>query len=360
MKNKRIVINASILHERPTGLGIYTKNVIKEMVKIDKSIITFSPVEIEGVKTKKITDLVKPSYKKIGGIMRLLWTQFVLPFKVSKDDILYHPFQYICLFSRSKQVMTVHDFIPMYYPEVAKHQYRYYKYLMPFLIKKAYKIVCISQNTKKDLLKFYNVSEEKIEVIYNGYDENLFNNDKLNKDILKKYNINYKYMLMVGASYPHKNLDIVIKAFKDIEDCKLVVVGKESDYIKRLKLLCKELNIEHKINFVGYVSDKDLKDLYGFSVSFLYPTLYEGFGLPIIEAMACGTTVICSDNSSLPEVSNDAALTFNAKSVSDIKEKIEIMANNIELREELKDKSKENIKRFSWKKTAKSIYSLLT
>lgn len=358
--DSKIVVNASILHEHPTGLGVYVKNVVKEMYKDDNSIRVLSPVEIEGVKTEEITKLVTPKYKKMGGLLRLLWTQLILPFKVNKNDILYHPFQYLSLFSRAKQIITIHDFIPLYFPNVAKHQNLYYKILMPILLKKAYKIVAISENTKKDILKFYNVNEDKIEVIYNGYDEKLFNDTNINKDILKKYNISYDYFIMVGASYPHKNLEIAIESMAGIkEDCKLIIVGKDSPYILKLKDLAKNLNIEDKINFIGYVPDEDLPSLYNYSKAFVYTTLYEGFGLPIVEAMACGTAVLSSDNSSLPEVYGDAALVFENNSSKDLKEKMEIILKDNEVRDELIKKSVINIKRFSWKKTAKEVYKIL-
>lgn len=361
MKN-RIFINASILHEKPTGLGVYAHNVIKHLNTKDKDMKIFCPVDIDDIKTNKITKYVKPEYKKWGGVMRLLWTQLVLPFKVKKDDVIYHPFQYLSLLSKSKQIITIHDFIPLYYPEVAKHQCAYYKYLMPVLLKRAYKIVCISENTKKDIQKFYKVDESKIVVIYNGYDEELFNEKNKDREKLKKYNINYDYLVMVGASYPHKNLDAAIKGFKTIADktdCNLVIVGKDSPYIVKLKALAKELGIEDRVKFVGYVSNEDLATLYGYAKAFVYPTLYEGFGLPILEAMGCGTAVLCANNSSLPEVSRGTALIFDEKNVNDIGEKMLTIINDEALRSELIEKSKENIKDFSWKKTADEVYKLI-
>lgn len=357
---KKIVINSSILNESPSGLGVYAKNVIQELYKLNKNIRVLSPVEIKGVKVERITNYVKPSYKKKGGLIRLLWTQLVLPFKVKKDDILYHPFQYISLLCRAKQVITIHDFIPLHYPEVAKHQNKYYRFLMPFLLKRAYKIVCISENTKKDLLDFYNVDDSKVSVIYNGYDDKLFNTNNVNKLVLEKYKINYDYMVIVGASYYHKNIEIALKAIKDIDKkCKLIIVGKDSDYILKLKSLVKELHIEEKVNFIGYVPDEDLPSLYYYSKAFVYPTLYEGFGLPILEAMACGTVVITSDNSSLPEVYGDSALVFKNNDIADLREKMSLLLNDEDLRQRLIKKSFENIKRFSWQKTAKQVYELI-
>lgn len=358
---KNILVNASILDENPTGLGVYTKNVVKKLKDNNKNVKIFSPTEIEGVEIEKITEYVKPKYKLKGGLMRFLWTQFVLPFKSRKDDIIYHPFQYLCLMSRCKQIITIHDFIPLYYPSVAKHQNFYYKYIMPILLKKAYKIICISENTKRDILKFYKVDESKIKVVYNGFEEEKFNCNNVKKEVLEKYNIDYKYMVMVGAGYKHKNIEIALKALANLKDLefKYIIVGKDSEYIQELKELAEKLNISDKVNFIGYISDEDLVSLYGNSYAFLYTTLYEGFGLPILEAMSCRTVVLSANNSSLPEVYGDAAIDFDAKDSKSLEEAIKKIIGNEKLREELIEKSKENIKKFSWDKTACEISKVL-
>ncbi|WP_163195307.1 glycosyltransferase family 4 protein [Clostridium thermarum] len=360
---KRVFINGSILHEQPSGLGIYAENVIKQIGRKNKDIKVFCPVDIQGVEVIKITDKVKPSYGKKGGFFRFLWTQLVLPFKVGKEDILYHPFQYISFLSRARQVITIHDFIPVHYPEVAKHQYYYYKYIMPFLLRKAEKIVCISENTKKDLLDLYKVDESKIKVVYNGYDKNVFNREKKNKGVLQKYGIDKDYIIMVGAAYPHKNLESVLKAFsqiKDKTDYKVVIVGKGSAYVEKLKAMTAELNISDRVIFLGYVDGQDLPALYYFAKAFVYPTLYEGFGLPILEAAACGTAVICGDNSSLPEAAGEGAEFFDARSVESIKQALEAVLFDENHRLELIRKGEENLKNFSWEKTGEEIYNFIT
>ena len=109
---RKIYINATILDEKPTGLGIYVKNIIAKLKNKEIKFEVFCPIEIEGVKVNKTTDKLKTTYKKKGGLVRFLWTQFILPFKVNKNDIVYHPFQYLSILSRAKQIITIHDFIP--------------------------------------------------------------------------------------------------------------------------------------------------------------------------------------------------------------------------------------------------------
>ncbi|MEG0308853.1 MAG: glycosyltransferase family 1 protein [Clostridium sp.] len=362
MKNK-IFVNGTILNESPTGLGVYAKNVINKLKNITE-IKVIAPIHIEGVEVIKTTKYVEPTYKKKGGIVRFLYTQFIMPFKVEKGGLLYHPFQYLCVLSGRKQIITIHDFIPMYYKEVAYHQYIYYKYFMPLLLKKAYKIVCISNNTKDDLLKFYKVDKSKVHVVYNGYDGDLFNKKNIKDDILKKYNIDYKYMVMIGGGYSHKNLHRAIEAFSYIDDrkgMKLVIVGKTSAYMEEVKSLAKKLNLDKDVIFLGYVPDGDLPTIYGKSQGLIYPSLYEGFGLTILEAWACDTLVLCSNNSSLKEVARDGAITFDPENVEEIKKSIEVVINDekTEEIEKLKLRSKELLKDFSWDKTAKEIHEVM-
>ena len=358
----KLFINGTILDERPTGLGVYVKNVVSKLKEKDENFTVFCPINIEGVDVVKTTEKLKTSYKKKGGLVRFLWTQLVLPFKVGKNDIVYHPFQYLSLFSRAKQIITIHDFIPLYYPEVAKHQYYYYKFIMPILLKKAYKVICISENTKNDVLKFYNIDSDKLVKIYNGYDRELFNVNNVREDILEKYNITRPYFIAVGAGYSHKNLETALNAFSEIVnkfDSEFVIVGKDSNYILKLKELVKKLHIEKQVKFIGYVPDEDLPTLYNKSKAFVYPTLYEGFGLPILEAMACETVVLTANNSSLPEVYGDAALDFDAKDEKEIVNKMKLVLTDSKLREKLIELSKKQITKFTWDNTAEGVVKIV-
>lgn len=358
----KLFINGTILDERPTGLGVYVKNVVSKLKEKDENFTVFCPINIEGVDVVKTTEKLKTSYKKKGGLVRFLWTQFVLPFKVGKNDIVYHPFQYLSLFSRAKQIITIHDFIPLYYPEVSKHQYYYYKFIMPILLKKAYKVICISENTKNDVLKFYNIDSDKLVKIYNGYDRELFNVNNVREDILEKYNITRPYFIAVGAGYSHKNLETALNAFSKIVnkfDSEFVIVGKDSNYILKLKELVKKLHIEKQVKFIGYVPDEDLPTLYNKSKAFVYPTLYEGFGLPILEAMACETVVLTANNSSLPEVYGDAALDFDAKDEKEIVNKMKLVLTDSKLREKLIELSKKQIAKFTWDNTAEGVVKIV-
>lgn len=327
-----LYINATILDDKPTGLGVYTINVIKHL-KNDMDFKIFSPIFINNCEKKiiKTTRFVKPKYRKMGGLIRFLWCQFILPFKTNKNDIIYHPFQYLSFISRSKQIITIHDFIPIHYPEVAKHQYYYYKYIMPILLKKAYKIICISENTKNDLMKFYkNVDTNKISVLYNGVDSELFNTNNVDEKILKKYNINYEYVMMIGPSYKHKNMHTIIEVYEKLKNklnYKLLIVGKNSEYKSYLKSLVDTLRLQENVIFLDYVDLKDLPTLYNKSKAFVYPSLCEGFGFPVVEATFSGACVYASNTTSIPEVIYKKENLFNPtdyREIEDLLLKIEL------------------------------------
>ncbi|SHK12821.1 Glycosyltransferase involved in cell wall bisynthesis [Hathewaya proteolytica DSM 3090] len=374
MTKKNIYINATILHEKPSGLGVYAENVIKHLKKHrELDLKAICPIDLDGVDTIKCTEYVKPSYKKKGGLIRFLYTQFVMPFKVHGDAIIYHPFHYMCLFSRKKQIITVHDFIPMYFKDEAKHQNAYYRHIMPHLLKKAYKVICISENTKADLIKFYNMDESKIYVVNNGYDTEAFNTEgteNSKKILMEKYHVNYPYILMVGAEYYHKNVKRAMEAFKNVENkkgCKLVLIGKNSGYIDEIKSYAKELGIEDDMVFPGYVPTEHLKYFYNEAKAFLYPTLYEGFGLPVLEAWACNTLVLCSNNSSVGELAEDGAITFNPYSTEEIKNAIKRAIDHqyfttgqcMEDIDNIKQRGTELCRQYDWRKTADEVAKII-
>lgn len=362
----RIAINATILDNKPTGLGIYTINIIKEISKLinnQDSIIVYTscPKIFKGypVTIKKVSPLVQPQNGKIGGVMRFLWSQIILPLRLKKDkiDLLYSTTHHGLIITPVKQIITIHDILPLKYPKQYRLQYYYFKYILPILIKKSKKIVTVSKNTQKELSSNYHISEGKIDVIYNSFDKEHF---------YKVKSIDFKeefgdYLLFIGASFPHKNLERAIRAFisSNIESkYKLIVVGGREDYKNQViqQFSKKELS---NILFINYVSYEKLPILYSNAKALIYPSLYEGFGIPPLEAMACGCPVIASNTSSIPEVCDDAANYFNPENISEISNAIRTVLNDNSLREILIKKGYKRIKHFSWKDSAKKLLDIL-
>ncbi|CAI9395045.1 D-inositol 3-phosphate glycosyltransferase [Bacillus sp. T2.9-1] len=364
----KIAINATILGEKPSGLGVYTINIIKEFVRLAKNeeiiIYTSNPEilgDLDNVKVIKTSKYLMPEYGKIAGGLRFLWSQFIMPIrsKSEKVDVLYSTTHHGMFLSNIKQILTVHDLLPIIYPKQHKLQYYYFKYILPILLKKSYKLVTVSQNTKNDLNKEYDYEKSKIFVVYNSYDKEHFKSSSDNK-FKEKYG---EYVLFLGASYPHKNLIRTIKAFNSsiISDkhLKLIVAGGRKDYKETVKQYFSNSEALKDVVFLDYIPYNDLPTLYSNASLFVYPSLYEGFGIPPVEAMACGCPTIVSNTSSLPEVCGSSSHYFNPENMEDISKSIEFVLTDSNVRKHLIESGYQNCERFSWKLSANEIYRII-
>lgn len=281
--------------------------------------------------------------------------------KKIKPDVLHVPHYNVPVFYKGKMVVTIHDITHLVLPEFLpnKFAYVYAKIMMKIAIKKASSVLTVSENTKQDLIKYFKVKSEKIKVIYNGVGDEFRIKQKEEYDYLySKFNVprDKKIIMYVGNLKPHKNLERLLEAYSKIankENTSLILVGKAFSNYNVLENKEKELKIENQVIHTGIVSQEELVDLYNLADLFVFPSLYEGFGLPVIEALACGTKVICSDNSSMPEVGGDLVDYFNAYNVEEIKEKIEKV-----LSEEKKldnEKVKAWLSKFDWKNASELV-----
>lgn len=273
--------------------------------------------------------------------------------------MLYSPTQHGINYNKIHQIITIHDLIPLFYPSGRWHQYMYYRFILPKVIKNSDKIITISNNTKKDIIRYYNVDVNKINVIYNGCNKpKLIDKEKSIKYIYNKYKIK-DYLLMVGINYKYKNLHSVIEAYSNIirrVNNKLVIVGNcNNSYGKKLIKLVKKLRLNKDVIFLGYVNDYDLEKLYQAAKIFIYPSLYEGFGLPILEASANDTMVITSQYSSIPEIGQGISIMINTNNLTEIQNSLLYWINNTE--KFFIDKKK--LKKFNWNLTVKKIYEIM-
>lgn len=363
----KIGINATVLHDKPSGLGIYTINIIKELSKIigkEHSIIVYtSNAEIFkdcNVEVRLVPKQISSKYGKVGGGLRFLWSQFVFPSLLKKDkiDLIYSSTHHGTFFTNIPQILTIHDLLAIVFPNQHKLQYYYFKYITPLLLKKTKGIVTVSNNTKKDLEKEYNCQD--VQIVYNSYDINHF---------VKKENSKCKaqfgdYILFIGASYPHKNLKKAIEAFLSLREeypnLKFVIAGGQKVYRDGVIDSFKEKGIAlNNIEIIDYVSFTDLPKIYSGAVALLYPSMYEGFGIPPIEAMACGCPVVVSNTSSLPEVCGNAAVYIDPQDIASIKNGMKKVLDDKNYRKSLVHLGFENIKRFRWEKSAKDLLNYL-
>lgn len=300
-------------------------------------------------------------------------TYFALPLALftaqDKPDVIFSPTHYTPIISPVKRVMMIFDLAYLRFEKYFKPRDLYQMKLWTKLsLKGAKHIITISNASQQDLIKYYDIDKSKITVSYPGYDQEIFHPIKdLKKieEVCSKYGIAGKYALYVGTVQPRKNLIRLIEAFEKIDNLKLVIVGKTKGlgrqswmYEETLKKP-KELGIEEKVIFTGFAPSEDLPYLMNGAEVFVWPSLWEGFGIPLLEAMACGTPVITSKVSSLPEVVGSAGILVDPKNVGQIEQAIRALAFDKKLRAQ---KSKEAIKqaaKFSWKKMAKEVLKVL-
>ncbi|WP_183568347.1 glycosyltransferase family 4 protein [Mucilaginibacter sp. SP1R1] len=368
-KRYKIAINATILDEKPSGLGVVTLNIINNLQQylpnVDIDVYSSTKAGLNSnINVKEMSKLLQPSrFKKVAGFYRFYWNQVSLYFISKKYDLVYSTTPHGSVFIKN-QIITVHDLISIIPNKTYKSyslQGYYYKLFLKKLVDKSLTTISVSNKTKDDVVQYLNVSPDKIQVVHNGYNKESFNPENEFED--NEYT-NSRFILTIGATLPHKNIDRLLNAFKQVKDnaefsdLKLYILGGKEAYMQALTDRAKELNLESDIIIKRYVPMREITCAYKYAQCFVYPSLYEGFGLPVIEAMACGCPVICAGSSSLPEVAGDAALFFDPLNEAELYERIMQLITNKALATELVAKGYNNIKRFDWNESAKLVATI--
>jgi len=352
----------------PIGTVRYYYNLINELLKnknLDISLIHFSDKDLD-------------IYKKTHNIVIKPWFKSFLPFEKHfklflrlrklKLDAIHDPGQieYSLPLFPFKRFQTIHDLSPIIFPRTVNLRMLIGNFsIIPLISMESKKIFTVSQNSKKDILKYFWWKKEKdVHFTYLGYSDKFKvskERDKI-RALKKKYKLN-KFILAVGTLQPRKNLVRLIEAFSKIEkqfpDYNLVLMGGKGWMYSKIFEIVKKLNIEQKVKFTGFISDESLiSDFYNAADVFVYPSLYEGFGLPPLEAMACGCPVVTSDVSSLPEVVGDAAIKVNPYDIDEIAAAMGNVLSNKSLRQKMIKKGLEQCKKFSWKNCALETFKV--
>ncbi|RLC50643.1 MAG: hypothetical protein DRH79_07315 [Candidatus Cloacimonadota bacterium] len=364
----KIAINALGPSKVKAGIGNYLANLITELSIIDKEnrYIIFASsqnMHFYGNKNRnfKIIDIGFWAKNKL---LRILWEQLILPFNIIdfKADILFSP-GFVCpLYKTSKNVTVIHDMTFFSHPYVHTFFKRiYFPFMIKQAVKKSEKIIAVSNNTRKEIIKYTHIAKEKIAVTLlaaNKFSVAEIADEK--KFLKEKYGIDSDYLLFVGMIEPRKNIRLIIDSFNKIEDdnLKLVIVGQKGWMTEELFERIGADDLERRVIFTGFVPDEELSVFYKNARVFLYPSLYEGFGIPVLEAMSEGCPVITSNISSLPEVAGDAAILINPENSDELSDAINKISNNSKYREELIEKGFDNVKKFSWEKTAEQTLSI--
>ena len=300
---------------------------------------------------------------------KLLWTQVGLALSTFTDplDVLFVPSHTLPLIRKPglKTVLTVHDLGAQYLPQYHQLKQRLYlSFVTSQQLSSATKLIAVSQATKDDLHKQIGIPTAKISVIYEGVNHDLkpIKGDIL-RDTLRQYDLSANnYFLFIGTIQPRKNLERLINAYGKLFTPKapqLVLAGSRGWLSDEIYKLPAQLKIASAVKFLGYVPDQHLPALYSGATAFVFPSLFEGFGLPVLEAMACRCPVITSNLSSLPEVAGRGAILVDPYSVDDISQAMSKVMNP-EFRMKLQEKGFKQVKRFSWEKTARETLQILT
>jgi glycosyltransferase involved in cell wall biosynthesis len=259
--------------------------------------------------------------------------------------------------SQTGTVFTLHDLIFQLHPATHTRLNRWFlSLMMPIFLRKADHIIAVSNTTASDAVHLYNLNQDKMSVIYEGITPHFqpVTDDRQQQQIRIQYALPQRFIFFVGTLEPRKNLPNLIRAFAaaKLDEVKLVIAGKRGWMYQPIFDLVQELGLEQDVQFVGFIPDEDLPALYSLAEAFVFPSLYEGFGLPVLEAMACGTPVITSNISSLPEVTGDAALLIDPSNVQEMSLAIGRLVKDASLRQELGQRGLCQASQFSWRRAA--------
>jgi glycosyltransferase involved in cell wall biosynthesis len=369
----RIGIDIRLIGKKRTGDEQVFFNLVKNLAEIDQSNQYFlftdrDPKQDNELEAETDKLNLKNNFKIIfiNAPNRFWWNFWALPDHLRKNPVDVFHTQYIApiwLPKKIKLVLTIHDISFNFFPQfIKKSDLFFLKTLIPRSFKMAAKIIAVSEFTKNEIEKNYRIPAKKIAAIHNGVNFDFFNQyvapEKL-KEIGKKYNLPDKFILYIGTLQPRKNIPILIKAMRHL-DIKLVLAGnkKAHNFDPRIDKTIKKYNLQEKIVFPGWIDEEDKPALFKLARCFVFPSLYEGFGIPIIEAMSAGAPVVCSDIPALREISRDAALLCNPKNNQELSKNILKILTDQQLKERLIQSGIETAQKFTWQKTAKNMLEI--
>jgi len=344
----KVAVDYQSVSGKPTGIGVFTKNLIEAIRR--------QAPDIEFVLYQPDRD------RDLRALERIWWESMTIPFRSLRDkpQLVYSPGFSPAIFSPFPCVVTVNDLIGLTFPgNQGLASSFYWRRWLPAALKRAKCLVAISEATKKDMVHYLGIPADRIPVVPD-FVHPRFQKMENNSTIiptLRKYPIREPYFICVGSLEPRKNLVRLIEAYDRLRRDKkngftLAIAGKGAAAEGDVRRLVRERGLEEHISFLGYVPEEDLAALYNGALGYVTVSLYEGFGLPALEAMQCGKSGVSSNRSSLPEVTGDTALLVDPEDTRQIAEALHRFAADAPLREELGRKARERAKMFSAEKAA--------
>ena len=352
----RIGIDARKLHD--FGIGTYIRNLLRHLARLDTQtdfVVLCRPEDCASVAA------IGENFRAVAATAGnyTLAEQIAIPLALRREGVtLFHAPHYVLPpLVRCRSVVTIHDCIHLMFPQYLPNRaaLAYARTSIRLAARRATRVLTVSESSKRDILRFVDTQPEKIDVIYNAYDER-FGIAPPEEDVERvreRYQLHDPFVLYAGNVKPHKNLERLIEAFdlvrnRGVAPLKLVLIGDEISKYAALRRAVHQHQLHKYVRFVGYLPEKTLAVMYRLASVFVFPSLYEGFGLPPLEAMASGTPVVTSNVSSLPEVAGDAAVLVDPYSPDAIADGIYRVMSDDALRAELRVKGPLRARQFSW------------
>ena len=359
----RIGIDARKLHD--FGIGTYIRNLLRQLARLDHEteyVVLCRPDDREALGTLGAN--VRPVVETARNYS--VAEQLRIPIALKREGVtLFHAPHYVLPpLVTCRSVVTIHDCIHLMFPQYLPNQLAlaYARTSIRLAAKRSTRVLTVSESSKRDILRFVDVPADKINVIYNAYDER-FSDEPREEDVVRvreRYQLHDPFVLYAGNVKPHKNLERLIEAFgsvrrRGLDHLKLVLIGDEISGYAALRRAVHRHQLHKYVRFLGYLPEETLAVMYRLAGVFVFPSLYEGFGLPPLEAMASGTPVVMSNVSSLPEVAGDAAVLVDPYDPAAIADGIERVLTDDALRRDLTAKGLARAKQFSWETSVRRV-----
>src|SRR6187551_1444418 len=362
----RVAIDARKLHD--FGIGTYIRNLLRHLARIDHDT---EYVLLCGEADLGVAAQLGPNFRTVlePSPNYSIREQIHVPWVLLRErpDVFHAPHYVLPPAVRCRSVVTIHDTIHLTFPQYLPHRlaYAYARASMWAAAHRSDRILTVSEASKRDILHFFNVPPEKVVVVYNAIDER-FSREPDPDDVERvreRFQLHQRFVLYVGNIKPHKNLERLIEAFhalrqRGLDDLKLLIIGDQISKYPGLRRAVHLHKLHKHVRFLGYLPDETLAILYRLAAVFVFPSLYEGFGLPPLEAMASGTPVVTSNVSSLPEVTGDAAVLVDPYDVGAIEAGIHRVLTDPVLAADMRRKGLLRARQFSWEQSVTKTWEL--
>jgi glycosyltransferase involved in cell wall biosynthesis len=354
---------------RDYGIGTYVRNLVRHLARLDKD--TTFLLFCNGADESTLRDMAENFVPVVDNSAQYRLREHVsLPLKLRRlgAELLHSPHYVRPLFCPVPSVVTIHDCIHLLFPQYLPNRmaYNYARFMMGSAIRNSAIVFTVSEASRGDILRFFPETDpEKVHVVPNAIDAELLRDpgEEERERVRERYQLRSRFVLFAGNVKPHKNLERLIRAFARVrgqegnEDLRLVLLGDDVSRYGSLRRTADEAGVRQDVRFFGFVPHETLAALYRMATVFAFPSLYEGFGLPPLEAMACGTPVVTSRLSSLPEVVGDGALLVDPYSEDEIAHGIARLLDDQDLRARLVERGLERAASYSWERSVREIHS---